>query len=104
MIIKWRRNFRKVITVVALFAVFIYFMHALFSGNRNVLNMYALDQELLSLEGELTVLSVQKEELERNVKNLHPNHLNAETLEEQAKRVLGYLHKDEYVIPLPEEN
>jgi len=75
-----------------------YFVFHSVEGDRGIHAWRALDSKIQVAEAKLAVLKGKRETLEKKVAMLHPDSIDRDLLTEQARRVLNYLDKDDFVI------
>ena len=88
--------FGPLITLVMLF-VFCYFAYHSISGSRGLLALIDLNKQVNEAKSELDVVSSDRLKLENKVKLLWEEALDLDMLDEQARRLLGYVAEDETV-------
>lgn len=89
-----RRNLLSVIG----FSLCLYFSYHLVHGERSGLRLFHLEKRIERLSGEYAALSAEREGLERKVVMLRPGSINRDLLEERARDVLGFVHRDERIL------
>ncbi len=95
----------KVVTVNAVLLLLIaYFIFHSLSGDRGVFAYFKLKKTLKEQSAVAESLTQERTQLEKTVKNLHPNSLNTDFLDELARRDLGLVGEDEKVIYLNPSN
>lgn len=75
-----------------------YFSYHLIQGDRGILAWQKLVKQLDEQDERLQTLRSHHHQLEHRVKLLR-HHICPDLLEEEAKKVLGYVHPDEAIIP-----
>ena len=79
-----------------------YFGHHAVQGELGLISYLQLNQKIITLEQDATLVAEQRAELEHRVALLSPNNgVDPDLLDEQARFMLGYSHRDELVIFLP---
>ena len=95
--------YRLVFLNILFLLLLLYFsFHTLF-GSRGVIAKNQLEHEISSLSNELENYREDKLDIEHQVNLLRPNSLDKDMLEEQAKKVLGYVRKKEKIFILEKE-
>lgn len=74
-----------------------YFSYHVISGDRGLLALRELSKKVDDRKKKLDMANAEKLELEHKVSLLRNNSLDLDMLEEQARRILGYVGKDEKV-------
>lgn len=64
-------------------------------GNRGVINLFHLTKEKKNLVSDIEKLQGERDSKESKIKMLKPESIDADLLDEQVKRNLGYLNKNE---------
>jgi cell division protein FtsB len=89
------RRRRAVLTALALYtfaALFIgYFAANAFSGNHGLRAQKDLDQQMVSMQGELTKLKSERAMWERRVALLRTDRIDPDMLDERARALLGFV-------------
>jgi len=75
-----------------------YFAYHAVHGGRGLLAWQVLEQRVAELRTEAAAVREDRETLERRVRLLHPGSLDADMLDEAARRMLNYGHPDDLVI------
>lgn len=76
----------------------LYFAFHTFNGNRSYSHLSLLSQISVQQKNEISTLKLKKNTLEKQVIMMRPETLSADLAEEQARKYLGYHHKDEVVL------
>jgi cell division protein FtsB len=93
-----RRRLRHVIVpTIGAFAVGYFLVHTI-EGDRGILAMMSIRQQIQRAEATLGVTGAERRKLEGNVALLRHNGLDRDMLDEQARRVLGLVGDKEIVI------
>lgn len=66
-----------------------------------MLAMARLEKEIAKSEQQLGALRAEREAMDHKVYLLRPTHLDADMLDEQARKQLGYIKPNEIMILLP---
>ncbi len=83
--------------------VLVYFGYQGLYGNHGLLRLMWLDNEAERLAYDLTEVQGQRAKLEKRIHLLRPESLDLDMLDERARAVLGYAHKNDLVITDPTE-
>jgi len=75
-----------------------YFVFHAVEGDRGLHAWRALDSRIEIAEARLAVLKQRREALEKKVAMLHPESIDRDLLTEQARIVLNYQGRDEFVL------
>jgi cell division protein FtsB len=81
-------------------ALCLYFSFYLLFGPRGYLSLQRIEETEIVKAAEHHQLRDKRKALETDVKLMRPNSLDPDMAEEQARRTLGYIKKDEIVINL----
>lgn len=76
----------------------IYFAYHVVHGGRGLLAWRQIDMAVAAARAELATLRSERQALEHRVRLLHPESLDADMLDETARRVLGYGRPEDIVI------
>jgi cell division protein FtsB len=93
-----RRRLRHVIVPTLGAFVLGYFVVHTIEGDRGILAMMSIRQEIQRAEETLAVTHAERQTLEAHVALLRDNGLDPDMLDEQARRVLGLMGDKEIVI------
>ncbi|MCE3232069.1 MAG: Septum formation initiator [Rickettsiaceae bacterium] len=80
-----------------------YFAYHVISGERGLMALMRLSKQVEESRNNLDQVVADKLRLEHRVSLLRDNSLDLDLLDEQAKRLLGYVDKDEVVYMPPEK-
>ncbi len=83
--------------VIGICAVSYFAYHAI-SGQRGLLALRQISQQVVVAKLELDAIKTQRKTLEHNVKLLHPDSLDPDMLDERARLMLGYGYADDIVV------
>jgi cell division protein FtsB len=99
-----KRRARDVIGPVLGFCTVGYFVYHSVEGERGLFALLRLQEQIQEARAQLDELSAERKQLELRVSNLRPDHLDADMLDERARKVLNLARPDEIVIldPAPE--
>lgn len=75
-----------------------YFAYHTLQGNRSLFRYYAVSRKIEVLKHDNAALEAERIALEKKVAMMRPGSVDKDLLEERARAVLGYRHKDEYTI------
>jgi len=75
-----------------------YFAYHAVHGGRGLLAWQVLEQRVAELRADAAAVRTHRRALEHRVRLLHPGSLDADMLDESARRMLNYGHPDELVI------
>ena len=93
-----RRAIRSVAGPVLGVALTAYFAFSAFEGDRGVLRIIQLEQEIVRAEQTLAKVTAEREHLDRYVEALRDKRLDADYLDERARIVTGLVGPDDIVI------
>lgn len=93
-----RRVIRSVAGPVLGVALTAYFAFGAFEGDRGVLRIIQLEQEIVRAEQTLARVTAEREHLDRYVEALRDGRLDADYLDERARIVTGLVGPDDIVI------
>lgn len=97
-----RRAMRSVAGPVLGAALTAYFAFSAFQGDRGVLRIVRLDQEIVRAEQTLAKVTSARESLDRHVEALRADRLDRDYLDERARVMTGLVGPDDVVIAGPE--
>jgi cell division protein FtsB len=98
-----RRHLHHAIAPTLAAGVAVYFgAHAVY-GDRGILSLMRLGDEIAVAEAEHAVVARDRAEMERRARLLRPDSLDPDLLEERARLMLNFGHDDEVVILLAPE-
>lgn len=83
------------ISVVALVA---YFSYSAIQGPYGLLNLYKIEAREIRLQRELDTLSTQRLAAQSRSRRLSDEYLDLDLLDEQARKVLGFIRGDEIIV------
>lgn len=93
-----RRAMRNVAGPVLGAALTAYFAFSVFEGDRGVLRILQLDQEIVRAERTLARVTAEREGLNRHVESLRADRLDRDYLDERARMMTGLLAPGDIVI------
>ncbi len=76
----------------------VYFSYHLVQGEHGLIAYLELRGQVAARLAELDVLQAEKSKFAHRVRLLRPDSLDPDLLDEQARRMLGFAHPDEFVI------
>lgn len=74
-----------------------YFFYHVISGESGLLSLIEVSKKVNEAKGELDIVSAERLRLENRVALLRDESLDPDLLDEQARRLLGYVAEDETV-------
>lgn len=92
------QNMRRMISPLVFILLTVYFVYHILQGERGVISWISLSQKVKAEEKVLQTLTSQEQALAQRVRLLRPDSLDLDMLDEQARRLLNYSHKQETVI------
>ncbi len=98
-----RRRGRHIAPQVLLACLLGYFVYHAVNGDHGLLAWLRLEQELERAEATRLQLAEEHGVLAHKVGLLQPEHLDPDLLDEQARRLLNYGHRDDLVVILRRE-
>ncbi|MDH3335230.1 MAG: septum formation initiator family protein [Rhodospirillaceae bacterium] len=99
-----KRRAGQIIGPVAGITMVVYFAYHSIQGDRGFIVMGKLERQVGELETELNTLREKRIKIENQVALLRPDSLDPDMLEERARIVLGYTHKDEIIFLEPKSD
>jgi cell division protein FtsB len=90
----FRRNILAVIGV----CLSVYFCYHLVAGQRGYFRLLSLNHQVSTVNEDYKVLYAEREAVEKRVVMMRPGSIDRDLLEERARHVLGYRHKDELIL------
>ena len=84
------------------FFIFIYLVYFLIYGQRGLLQYFYLSKQNQEYNETLTQLNSENQHMSNRIKKLQPNTLDLDFLDEQVRKKLGLIDKNEIVIILDE--
>lgn len=84
--------------VVTMLGLCFYFIFAAIQGDFGHLRRMEIKAEAAQLEIELAALDAELADLKNRTHRLSDNYLDLDLLDEQARKILGYIRPDEIVI------
>lgn len=97
-LIEQRYVVRQNIVAVVGVCLSIYFCYHLIAGERSYLRLVSLNSQQAQTEIQLAEATQQRQSIEQKVVMMRPGHVNADLLEEQARKVLGFHYEDEKLV------
>lgn len=80
-----------------------YFIYHAIQGDRGLIALWHLRQELRQQESELAAISAERFVIEKRVTLLRPESLDPDMIEERARAVLNVGEKEDLIILLPDK-
>lgn len=97
-----RKNNLQIAVYLLMLLAVIYFSYHLVNGNRGLITLLRLRQELHNVSTELAALQHEKQILEQKNRSMHPQHLDLDYLDEIARKELGLIASSEMLVILQE--
>lgn len=92
---------RRLVTPAIAIAALGYFGFHAMSGELGMVGRAMIERQVSELEGELAVLTAERQELSARVSLLRPESLDPDMLDERARLNLNLVHPDELVVLRP---
>ena len=89
-----RRNMLAIIGVCLSF----YFSYHLVAGHRGYFRLMSLEHQIADVTEKHAELKAERQAVEKKVVMMRPGSIDRDLLDERARYVLGYTHKDEYIL------
>lgn len=96
-----RNRFGQAIAPILGSVLVVYFSFHMVQGNHGLIAYINLQAKVDQAEARYAEVHAQRVGLERRVALLRPDNLDPDMLDEQARRVLDFVHPDEIVILTP---
>jgi len=96
-----RARAKKIAAPVIGIAAITYFGYHTIQGDRGILAWLQLSNQVKQAEATLRGLEASRGKLANRVRLLHPDHLDLDMLDEQARRLLNLGRKDEILVLTP---
>lgn len=93
-----KKQMRSLILPVIWIGLVGYFVYHTVQGDRGVIAMLSLQNEVAEAEATLSVLRTERQFVEARVDALSDTSLDLDLLEEQARRILNYSRPDEMIL------
>jgi cell division protein FtsB len=93
-----KKRTRAAIAPFLLILMVAYFGMSFVQGDRGLLAWIRLSDEIALDQADLADLMVHRTRMEHRIQLLRPNGLDLDMLDERARALLGFAHKDEIVI------
>ncbi|HUX79621.1 MAG TPA: septum formation initiator family protein [Alphaproteobacteria bacterium] len=93
-----QRLSQKALAPFMVFAIMAYFTYHSIQGDRGILAWMQLQERLLHIQSVLKEITQTRQELEEKVRDLRPESINRDLLDQQVRLQLGYTRPDEIVI------
>ena len=75
-----------------------YFCYHLIAGQRGYFRLLSLENQVYQTSNDYADLKAEREAIEKRVVMMRPGSIDRDLLEERARHVLGYRHKDELIL------
>ena len=85
---------------LSIFGIGCYFIYHLINGQYGLIAWVHVHNDIQKNKQTLKELILKKNEVEMLVTHLSPGNIDPDLLDERARTILGYAHKDEHVIIL----
>jgi len=92
------RNVVGYVTSVCVAALVVYFSYSAIQGPYGLLNLFKIETREARLQLELDQLSAQRMAAQNQARRLSDDYLDLDLLDEQARKVLGFIRGDEIII------
>ena len=99
-----RARAKQIIAPVIGIAAITYFGHHTIQGEHGILTWLQLSSQVEQAHTTLHSLETKRSQLANRVRLLHPDHLDLDMLDEQARRLLNLGRADEILILMPPAN
>lgn len=99
-----RKRARQGVPQVLLACTLGYFAYHAVEGDRGILSWIRLEDELTRANIQFNNFAVERARLEHRVDLLRAEHMDPDLLEERARVLLNYGHRDDYVIFLEQSD
>tara|TARA_Y100000590_G_scaffold463835_1_gene631620 strand:- start:314 stop:628 length:315 start_codon:yes stop_codon:yes gene_type:complete len=98
LVVDVRRRIRGAIAPLLLFLAILYFGISFVEGNRGLLAWISLSQKNQHIMSKLNNLKIERKIQENLVRGLRMDSLDLDLLDEQSRKNLGFLRKNEYIL------
>lgn len=92
----YQRIWKPFLSVISTCAILYFFYHSV-SGDHGILSLIKLNQEIEQTQEALQIAHAERISLEQKVSMMREDSLNVDLLDEQVRRVLGFVGKKETV-------
>lgn len=99
-----RQRLRHIWGPIITTAVIGYFLYHAVQGDRSLLAFISLRKQLNEAQMQLETVKTKREKLENRVKQMRPQNINPDILDEQVRSVLGVSNDREIIIPRANDN
>lgn len=99
-----KKRTRAAIAPFLLILMVAYFGVSFVQGDRGLLAWIRLNDEIAVANADLGELRAERRRMEHRTQLLRPDALDLDMLDERARALLGFSHKDEIVVYLPSVN
>lgn len=92
------KNARGLCLALMMVMIFLYFVYMTVQGDRGILAMLRLQRSLNTAEADLAAIRGERQALETRVKQLRPNSIDPDLLDEQSRMQLNLARPDDIVV------
>ncbi len=93
-----KRKMIRVLKMSSLAFLFFYFTFHVVSGDKGLLTMMQLSQQVDKVQAEKQQVAAKRSELEDKVERLYTTSLDKDLLDERARKLLGMARENEIVV------
>ena len=97
-----RRQARQIIASLLGISMIGYFAYHATEGEHGLRSYFALKQQIELARAERGAAEAERKVMERRVSALRATSLDLDMLDERARHILNLVHKDDFVIQLPQ--
>lgn len=97
-LIKDRFTFRRNMIAIIGLCLSFYFCYHLIAGQRGYFSLISLESQIETVSAEHEALKTERIGVEKHVIMMRPGSIDRDLLEERARHILGYRHKDELIL------
>jgi cell division protein FtsB len=98
------KKIRYVAVTFAIVSIVVYLAFSMVSGERGLVALFRLSHNIDVASQQLDQVRSSRIELEQRVKLMRAESLDLDMLDDQARNILGFAHKDDVVYFLDDEN
>jgi cell division protein FtsB len=95
-----RIRMRRAIMPACAIALLGYFVYHAVQGDVGLVAWWRLNQQIAAAQDELAIASAVRDDWERRVRQLQPEHLDPDMIEERARYMLNLVNPDDRIIPI----
>ncbi len=99
-----RIRMRRAITPACAIALLGYFVYHAVQGDVGLVAWWRLNQQIAAAQEELAIATAVRDDWERRVRQLQPEHLDPDMIEERARHMLNLVDPDDRIIPIARPN